>query len=232
MTKTYNIKQTSVFLWILSLLASIFAGIGLMILITKTGLISKDQPIFIIALVAPIIFFAFKIPRYTATVDIELTIENDGLKMKWLRQFLFQNRPDRNITWTEIKDFVFEPDRQFDKFKLTLKDGTKFKFHHNTDHDNKDDFQQFRIDFEKKISKINSDKDKTNDIKRGKTIYETVWGLILAVIGIVMIVAIIIIFLFFPIKKTTNYAALGASMIGAIYFILQVYIQRTKNKDE
>lgn len=81
MTKTYKIKQTSVFFWIFSLLASIFAGTGLMILIIKaTGLIPKDQPIFIIALVAPIIFFAFKVPNYTATVDIELTIDNEGIK--------------------------------------------------------------------------------------------------------------------------------------------------------
>lgn len=233
MTKTYNIKQTSVFLWIFSLMASIFAGIGLMILIIKaTGFIPKDQPIFIIALVAPIIFFAFKVPNFTAAVDIELTIDNEGIKKKWLRKFLFQNRPDSSIYWTEIMDFVFEPDRQFDKFKITLKDGTKFKFHHNTDHDNKDDFQQFRLDFEKKIAKINSDKDQTNDIKRGKTIYETVWGLILAVIGIIMLISIIVIFIFFPIRKTTNYAMLGASAIGTIYFIFQVYDHRKKNKNE
>jgi hypothetical protein len=233
MTKTYNIKQTSVFLWIFSLLASIFAGIGLMILIIKTtGIIPKDQPIFIIAVVAPIIFFAFRIPRYTATVEIELSIDNEGIKKKWLKQFLFQSRPDRNINWTEIKDFVFEPDRQFDKFKLTLKDGTKFKFHHNTDHNNKDDFHHFRLDFEKKIAKLNSEKDRANNIKRGKTIYETVWGLILAVIGIVMIIASIVIFLFFPSKKTTNYAMLGASAIGTVYFIFQVYDHRKKNRNE
>ena len=229
MTKIYNIKQTSVFLWIFLLLASLFAGTGLMILVTKTGLI-PNEPIFTIALVAPIIFFAFKVPRYTATVDIEITIDNEGLKKKWLSQFLFQKRPDINIQWTEIKDFVFEPDRQFDKFKLTLKDGTKFKFHHNTDHDNKDDFQQFRLDFEKTIA--NHNKDNLNEIKRGKTIYETFWGLALAGISVVMLLAIIVMFIFFPIKKTTNYAALGASMIGAIYFILQVYVHRKNNKDK
>ncbi|MDR3025740.1 hypothetical protein [Chryseobacterium sp.] len=229
MTKTYNIKQTSVFLWVFSLLASIFVGAQLMILMTKMGLISKDQPVFIIVLVAPIIFFAFKVPRYIATVDIELIIDNEGLKKKWLKQFLFQNSPDRNISWTEIKDFVFEPDRQFDKFKLTLKDGTKFKFHHNTDHNSIDDFQQFLFDFERKISKLNTNNDKINNIGRGKTIYETVWGLALSVISILIIVAIIVVFIFFPMKRTTNYAALGASIIGAIYFISQVYIHR-KNR--
>lgn len=197
-----------------------------MILMTKMGLISKDQPIFIIILVAPIIFFAFKVPRYIATADIELIIDNEGLKKKWLKQFLFQNKPDRNISWTEIKDFVFEPDRQFDKFKLTLKDGTKFKFHHNTDHNNIDDFQQFLFDFERKISKLNTENGKINNIGRGKTIYETVWGLVLAVISFLIIFATIIIFIFFPMKKTVNYAALGASIIGGIYFIFQVYIHR------
>lgn len=228
MTKIYNIKQTSVFLWIFSLLTSIFIGAQLIILSTKMGLISKDQPIFIIILVAPIIFFSFKVPRFIATADIEVIIDNEGLKKKYLKQFLFQNKPNRNINWTEIKDFVFEPDRQFDKFKLTLTDGTSFKLHHNTDHNETDDFQQFVIDFRQKISHYNSNNTGTNNIKRGKTIYETSWGLVLSVISALIIVAIITVFILYPIKKTTNYFALGASMMGAAYFIFQVYIHRTK----
>ena len=71
-------------------------------------------------------------------------------------------------------DYVFQPDRQFDQFKLHLKDGRKFKFYHNNDHDGKDDFQNFLADFSVKVKQYNNaDNDKKNDIRLGKTIYET-----------------------------------------------------------
>jgi F0F1-type ATP synthase assembly protein I len=232
MTETYKIKQTSIFLWLVSLLGTIYSSILLIASLIKFGLIPspQGQPIYIIALVAPITFFAFKVPNHIASADIELTIDEDGLNKKWLKQFPFLDRPDIKIYWTDMKDFVYQPERQFDKFKITLKDGTKFKFHHNNDHRDKDDFQKFQLDFEKKVSKLNNDSLKKNNIKQGKTIYETAWGLISAIIGVIAIVGLIIVVLFSPFKKTTNYAMLWASLIGTIYFIYQVYVHRKKKK--
>lgn len=214
------------------MLVTIFAGMGIFLALSAIGLIPKGQIWLAFVIILPIFFLAFKVPRYTATVDIELTIDEEGLKKKWLKQFIFSNKPDLDIKWTEIQDYVFEPDRQFDKFKMTLKDGSKFKFFHNNDYNDKDDFLQFLQDFEHKVTKLNTDNNKINDIKRGKTIYETNWGLLLAAFLILMIIAVPIMFVFFPTKNTPNYAAIGASYVGAIYYLFQVYIHRRQNKND
>ena len=145
---------------------------------------------------------------------------------------MFQHRPDIEINWVEVKDYVFEPDRQFDKFKMTLKDGTKIKFFHNNDYNDKDDFIKFLHEFELKIQQINADQDKAYDIKRGKTIYETHWGLLLAGFSIIIIVALPIFLLVYQPKKTPNYGALGASYFGAIFFLTQVILHRRRNKQD
>jgi hypothetical protein len=229
---TYSIRQTSPTLWVISLLLTIFTGMGLAIALAANGLLPKGQMWLFIVIIAPFFLLAFKIPRYTATVDIEIIIDEYGLKKRWLKQFLFQNRPDIEIKWTEVQDYVFEPDRQFDKFKMTLKNGTKFKFFHNNDYNDKDEFLTFLRHFEQKINQINSDKDTTNDIKRGKTIYVTKWGLVLAGFAIVMMIAFPVILIFFPAKKTPNYAAIGASYVGAIFYLTQVILHRQKSKSD
>jgi len=229
---TYSIRQTSPTLWVISLLLTIFTGMGIAIALAANGLLPKGQMWLSIVIIAPFFILAFKIPRYTATVDIEIIIDEYGLKKKWLRQFVFQNHPDIEIKWTEVKDYVFEPDRQFDKFKMTLKDGTKFKFFHNNDYNDKDDFIKFLHEFELKVQQINTDQDKTNDIKRGKTIYETKWGLLLAAFAIVFIIGVPIMLIAIPPKKTPNYGALGASYFGAIFFLTQVILHRQRNRED
>ena len=228
MTK-YKIKQTSSFLWIISMFAIIFAGIAIIIVLAVNGLFPAGQTWLVFVIIAPIFFLAFKVPPYTSTVDIELTIDEQGLKKKWLKQFIFSNNPDLDIKWSEIEDFVFEPDRQFDKFKMTLKDGTKFNFFHNRSYNDKDDFTRFLKDFELTIKQINSDKDESNDIKRGKTIYETNWGVALAVLAIFMIIAVPIIFIFFPADKAPNYGSVIILYSSAFYFLFQFYTYRRKN---
>lgn len=174
---------------------------------------------------------AFYLPRFTATADIEITIDNDGIKRRWLRKFILHNNEDDEYKWTEIADYVFQPDRQFDRFKMNLKDGTKFKFYHNNDYDSKDDFRKFLSNFVERVEQINNvDNNNLNDIKLGKTIYETFWGLILALFAVIMIIGIPIILFAFPTKKTPNYAMLGVAYIGAIYFVIQVYLHRKRRK--
>jgi hypothetical protein len=230
--KKYKIRQTSPLLWIISLLLTIFIGGGIIIAFAANGMFPKGQPILFAIIFIPIVVAAFYIPRFTATVEIEIIIDNNGIEKNWLKQFMFCNRPDIKIKWTEINDFVFEPDRQFDRFKITLKNGSKIKFYHNNDHDGKDDFISFLTDFENKVKELNSDQEKSNDIKRGKTIYETVWGLILAGFAIVMLIGIPILLFALPTSKTPNYGLIGISYAGAIFFLIQVIIHRQKYGNE
>lgn len=210
----------------------IFTGVAILIFLSKHQFIPKGQPITFILVFAPIIGLALYLPRFTATTDIEITLGDEGIKRRWLRQFILHNKSDVDFKWNEIADYVFQPDRQFDQFKLNLKDGSKFKFYHNNDHDNKDDFKKFLLDFVQRVEQLNNaDNDKRNDIKLGKTIYETTAGLILAVVALIMLVGMPIMLFMFPTKKTPNYAALGVSYVGAIYYVGQVYIHRKRRKE-
>jgi hypothetical protein len=229
---TYKIKQSSPWLYIATILTVIFVGMAIVIFLAVNHVFPKGHPIFFILGFAPIFVLAFYLPRYTATADIQITLDDDGLKRSWLNQFFLHENLSDEFKWNEIVDYVFQPDRQFDQFKLHLKDGTKFKFFHNNDHDSKDDFQKFLSDFSKKVELYNNaDNDKKNDIKLGKTIYETGWGLILAGFAIIVIVGLPILLILTPTKKNANYAMLAFSYIGAIYFLLQVYIHRKRRKE-
>jgi hypothetical protein len=232
---TYKIKQSSPFLYVVTLLTVIFSGTAILLFLSSNHVLPKEQPLIFILCFAPIIGFAFYLPRFTATAEIEITIDDEGLKRKWLRQFIWHSKPDNEFKWAEIDDYAFQPDRQFDQFKLHFKDGTKFKFYHNNDHDSKDDFRKFLLDFVHKVEQLNNaDNNKRNDIKLGKTIYETTLGLLLAIVAVIMIVGLPIMIFVLPHKgtlKSSNYAMLGASYIGAIYFIVQVYTHRKRRKE-
>ena len=229
---TYKIRQSSPWLFIATLLTVIFSGMAILIFLSSSQILPKGQPLIFILCFAPVIGLAFYLPRFTATADIEITIDSEGIKRRWVRQFILHNKQDDEFKWKEIDDYVFQPDRQFDQFKLHLKNDTKLKFYHNNDHDDKDDFRKFFSDFVERVEQLNNaDKDKRNDIKLGKTLYETTGGLILAVFAVIVIIGLPILLIALPTKKTPNYFGLGVGYTGAIYFLVQVYIHRKKRKE-
>ena len=224
---TYKIKQTSLLLYILTFLTTLLLGTSLLALIPKGNFL-----IFIICFV-PIFILAFYFPKFTSVAEIEITLDEFGIKKKWNRQFIFHNKKNKNIQWAEIKEYIIQPDRQFDKFKLILQDKSKFTFYHNNDDDNKDDFRNFLSDFVYKINEFNVSTaiSMPDKIKLGKTIYETYWGLITAIFTSVILVALPIFIFFAPHRdsvNTTNYAMLASSYIGGLYYVIQVYIHRKK----
>ena len=227
---TYRIKQSSPWLFITTLLGVIFAGMAILLFLSSHHFLPKGITVFVLTFI-PIIGLAFYLPRFTATADIEINLDNLGFERKWIRQFIFHNKQDIQFQWSEIADYVVEPDKQFDQFKLHLKDGTKFRFYHNNVHNNKDDFRRFLYGFRAKVDEINSDKDKSNDIKLGKTIYETTWGLVLAGFAIMVMIGFPILLFALPTKRTPNYGMIGVAYVGAIYFLIQVYIHRQKKKE-
>ena len=229
---TYKIRQSSPWLFIATLLTVIFSGMAILIFLSSSQILPKGQPLIFILCFAPVIGLAFYLPRFTATADIEITIDSEGIKRRWVRQFILHNKQDDEFKLKEIDDYVFQPDRQFDQFKLHLKNDTKLKFYHNNDHDDKDDFRKFFSDFVERVEQLNNAaKDKRNDIKLGKTLYETTGGLILAVFAVIVIIGLPILLIALPTKKTPNYFGLGVGYTGAIYFLVQVYIHRKKRKE-
>lgn len=235
MTMTYKIKQSSPLFFIMTLLTTVFSGMAILIFLSSIQILPEGQPLIFILCFALIIGLAYYLSRFTATAEIKITIDDEGVKRQWVRQFILHSKPDNDFKWAEIEEYVYQPDRQFDQFKLRFKDGTKFKFYHNNEHDSKDDFRNFLSDFVQTVEQLNNvDDAKLNDIKLGKTIYETSWGLSIAIIAVIMIIGLPIILFVLPhngTPKLSNYATLGASYIGAIYFIVQVYTHRKKRKE-
>ena len=88
MTKTYKIKQSSPWLFITTLLTVIFSGMTILVFLTSNQILPKGQTLLLILYVSPVIGLAFYLPRFIATADIEILIDEDGIKRKWLRQFI------------------------------------------------------------------------------------------------------------------------------------------------
>lgn len=229
---TYRFKQSSPWLWFISFMTFIFLGMGILIYLAKNHVLPKEPKFLVFLIVAPVIGGAFYLPRYTATAIIEMTIDDEGVKGKWLRRFFLSSKPDIEFKWADIDDYVFQPDRKFDQFKLHLKGGTKFKFFHDNGDDSKDDFRKFLSDFMQRVDQLNNaDSNKLNDIKLGKTIYETTGGLILAAFAIVVIIGLPILLIVMSARKTPNYFGFVMAYTGAIYFLFQVYIHRKRRKE-
>ena len=123
--------------------------------------------------------------KYTSVAEIEMIIDDNGLKKRWLKQFPFQKKSNIKIDWEEIQEYNFAPDRQFDKFYIISKKGSEFKLTHNNYH--KDDFSKFLRDFESKVKAKKSDLNLENDIFKSKNIYEGKTGLTLAGLGILLL---------------------------------------------
>src|SRR5438874_8585407 len=115
--KKFKVWESSPLLTGLTILFIIFGGMAILIILLINHIVPAHKPLILVLFFLPTIFLAFLLPRYTATAIIEISIDDVGIKTAWQKQFLFQNRPDIKIGWTEVYDYVFEPDRQFDKFK-------------------------------------------------------------------------------------------------------------------
>jgi hypothetical protein len=230
MTK-YKVKQSSPLIYMLSW---IFITVGLFLIFIFLGknlnLIPKGKPIIFVLVSIAIVLFAFYISKIISTVDTVIILNDNGLEKKWMSQFLLSDRENVKINWSEISDYVFQPDRYFDQFKLSLKNGGKFKLYHNNDYDNKDDFQKFLSDFIGKVQEINSNNSEIKKIQKGKTIYESAVGLILAGFSILVIIGIPILLIIVPTNKNANYGLIAFGYIGAIYFLIQVFLHRQKAK--
>lgn len=199
-------------------------GFGLMIVLALAGQLVFAFLFFVTAAISGMFF----VPRFTARANTEWKIDETEIRIKWLSQFIFHNKPDISIHWDDIQEYKYQPDNNFDLFKLTLKDGTKIKLWHHTDVLN-DDFQAFLRYFTTRVETHNSsDTDITNDINRSKTIYENNWGLALAVFAGAYLISMPFLIALMPNKSKTYQLLIPAG--GALFFISQVIIHRRKKR--
>jgi len=222
--ETFQIRASSWVIYIVTLLTIIIGGSILGIAILPT----KGNPPVAIAMTVVVVGGAFYATRLTARAMTEWTLTKSEIRLQWLDQFIFHNKPNLNINWNDIQEYKYQPDKNFDLFKIKLTDGTIIKLWHNTSTTD-DDFNRFVGAFERQVQIRNQkDTDTFNDIKRAKTIYETKLGLALAVFAGLCLIAIPVFIAVLPNKSKVNWAGLGVAYAGGLFFILQVLSYRRK----
>jgi hypothetical protein len=232
---TYKIKTTSWVLWILTLLSTLFGGA-----IVAFNFLPKDNTVAIIAVIL-IMALAFFLQRFTSLGIVIVYLSDREISINWLKQYIFHKETNRQIPLSDIESYKYQPDQNFDLFKLTLKDGSEIRLWHFT-FTSGDDFDKLVAAFSQVVIKYNRQKDIQSDtkkseqsefgIKKAKTIFESQSAPFLAAFAVLMIVAVPLILYFKPSDTSENRFVLLAPMAGAIFFLIQFYKYRKSNKSE
>lgn len=209
------------------MMTTLFLGIGILLLLKTQGLFPESVKLVIILAIVIVYSAIFILPKFTSVAEIEMTITEEGIQRKWIKQFLFYKKADDEFKWSEIDSFVFQPDRRFDQFKVYFTNGTKLRLYHNNDLDFKDGFIEFLTDFQNKVEEINQqNQDGKTQIKRAKSFYETRLGLILAWIFVFFVIGIILLLFLTPKMghiTPGNFFGLAAGVSG-VFIMLYRFI--------
>jgi len=159
-----------------------------------------------------------------AKIRIELTEES--FKHIWVKKFFFSRDKDIELNWSQILNYVFESDRGFDSFQLTLPEKKRYKVFRYNHFSQKDDFHNFEIQFPKFINKINATKD-NKSIEKGRTIYEEpIFKLIM--IFTTFVVLFLISYNILNPENNTNWSALGVSVAATGFYWMQIIRYRKR----
>lgn len=202
-----------------------FLSIAVAVFITLSIGLPKGQMLLFLVVFGLAVFLVIIATKNIDKGEVELNILDEGISVKWIKQFHFIHRQSRTYKWSEIEDYVFQPDQNFDLFRIRMTDKTKIKFNLK---ETTEEFTNFYTDFESKAKQV-SQLDGKLKIKKGKTVYETTCALVGAIVLGVMIIGLIVTILFVKPKGTPNYAMLIFSVMGGLFFIIQVYNHR-RNK--
>jgi len=201
---------------------ALFASIVLIISEVPKGLNS----VFAYTLFMGLVLASGYVSLLLSRARIKIELSEKGFSHIWIKRFLFSNEEDVELDWNQIIDYIYESDRNYDTFQLTLYSNLKYKIYRYNIFPQKDDFNQFISDFPKYITKINKEHDE--NIKPGKTFYEhpaSKWILIFFTI----------VFMFLVINKishnsaNTNWVTL-ATLFFAIGFYWTQIMSRKKGK--
>src|SRR4051812_17214036 len=99
--------------WVNFILTISIAGI---IASSPSSIVENSEFRFILFMT--IIAVGFYVTRFTSRALTLWTISENGLQLKWLKQFPFRRKPDLIIKWSEIVAYKYQPDRTFDLFQL------------------------------------------------------------------------------------------------------------------
>ena len=223
----FRIKLTSLLTYSISSTFIVLCGMSIGVYMAITH--KSDVYFFILILfgLAALVF----IPDLLSTASTEWSTTDKEIKIKWLTQFFFSKKSDRSFLFENIEEYKFQPQRRFSFLKIKLRDNTVFKYWHSNSAV-EDDFDNFLTCFQQKVTEYNDEGiNILHGIKRGKTIYETTYGLSLAIImAILMISYLIAVWDFKYQPRTITWVYIIPAYSGGIYFISQVISHRKQKK--
>jgi hypothetical protein len=189
------------------------------------------------------VVLTFFLQRFTSTALVEVALTKNDISIRWLSQYIFHHYPDRTILFSDIESYKYQPDNNFDLFKLTMKDGSEIKLWHFS-LTFRDDFDKLILNFPQLVERHNKQAkskahflannlhadDEVLLIRQEKTIYESRGAIFLAIFAVIAIIAVPLILYFNPIDRQKNPFILLAPMSGAAFFLSKFYKYRKKNK--
>lgn len=220
--KIYRFRVVSRILWLSFFTSGILTGTILLIYFHK-----KQSVILFLTIVISIFYSVKFLIKTKAYTDVEVYLTDLAIECNWARPFLFQSKENSYIEWSTIKSYTFEPQQRFDLFKIKTHSGQTIRLSHDKESNQRDDFKIFLRDFKQKVKGINKEQSNFTTIQKGKTIYETSFGIITAYIFLISLPYIL--YLSFT-NENKNPGSLIFSISSGLYFVLQVYNHRKRKK--
>lgn len=217
------------------MMVTIFGGVLL-----ANKFLPKGDTISIISVIF-ILLLTFFLQRFTSTALVEVALTKNDVSIRWLSQYIFHHYPDKTILFSDIESYKYQPDNNFDLFKLTLKEGSEIKLWHFV-LTFKDDFDKLIMNFPQLVKSFNKRvtqksyshneishaENKPLTIKRAATIYEGEGAVFIAIFAVIVVIAVPLILYFSPKDRLKNPFIALAPMAGAVFFLTQFYMYRKK----
>ncbi len=218
MIKTYKFNSTRI--WI-------FLPI-LIILIVSVSIILSDllKPYegflgFVLFLIQVVI--SFILSWAISTIKLEVIIDESKIKIRKLKGILPYET--KEFEFTEIDEYKYTPDRNFDTLKIKLKNRKTIRLVRlDTVVNRNKEFNKFVNRFSSIVNKLN-DENKT-EIYRVLNFYETKQGIYIAYIFAICIAFLIVSLFLTP--NTMNKAGAIVAIMGGSFYIFQVIHFRRK----
>ena len=226
--QVFRLTTTSRLHYVLFLLTGIFASVFFAIVLLPKG---TNQYVFI-GVVIGLCFLGHWCAEKYSRQEVQLTISQDHLSVDWTKLPIFSYKKDKQIAWAEIATYVFQKEKDFDLFRLTLQGGEKLKFSISHDLDHQDSFHEFYQSFLSKVDFLQKQQPSGSHvtIEQGKTFYETPVGIGLAFLSAGVILFGIIFILLNQGSKPVKWGKLITSALTCLFYIQLVWTHNIKKK--
>lgn len=211
----------------------IFGGIGRMLYLKEMGVLPSNGP-WVVLLMLGLFGLVFLLTQYFATAKMVITMGDEGIRRVWETQFPGNWRADEDIKWAEVTEYLYQPEKNYQVFKITLTAGRVIKLYRAW-YAGKDDFTRFRKDFVQKVEERNRSGGREGvKIRMSRSFYESKTAYVIAIIGVVLLVVASLVVLalsFYRGPHFGNFVSLGAGYTMVLYFVAMVYRYRQTRRE-